>query len=310
MVGNDSTQIWGDDVLELGIRVGSTTHQFILAVDGRKTDNGNPIASLLVVTRTVPGGWTLEVAVPATALGLTQLKTDQQYPFTFALWDDDLFTYPGQTHMIWRGTDTYTYGPDWGALGAQPHGLRLPNRRDPDTHRHRNANEHRDGDIDANGFGYAHANPHQHGHADADTDCERHTHIDAYSHGYAFANTHRNRYAFGDAPPTTGAIAGTAWLDADGDGTRSADEFGLVDVRIELLQDGKISDTDTTGGDGSYRFTPLAPGTYTVREVQPPWLRFSTTPNEVTVDVRAGRVAVVDFGDWNGRAAWLPLILR
>ena len=47
-----------------------------------------------------------------------------------------------------------------------------------------------------------------------------------------------------------------------------------------------------------------------MREVQPSWLHFSTTPNDVTVTLVAGRIAVVDFGDWNGRAAWLPLILR
>ena len=57
LVGNNSPQIWGDDVLELGIRVGSTTHQFTLAVDGRTTDNGNPITGLTYVTRTVPAGW-------------------------------------------------------------------------------------------------------------------------------------------------------------------------------------------------------------------------------------------------------------
>ena len=50
LVGNNSTQIWGDDVIELAIRVpaDSQTHQFTLAVDGRKTDNGNPITSLTV----------------------------------------------------------------------------------------------------------------------------------------------------------------------------------------------------------------------------------------------------------------------
>ena len=78
-------------------------------MDGRVTDNGNPISSLTVVTRTVPGGWTLEVAIPASALGLPGFAADQQYPFTFGLWDDDLLTYPGQTHMIWRGDSTYTY---------------------------------------------------------------------------------------------------------------------------------------------------------------------------------------------------------
>jgi hypothetical protein len=118
LVGHNSTQIWGDDVIELAIRVPQTgrTHQFTLALDGRTTDNGNPIASLTFLTRTIAGGWALEVAIPATALGLSAFAANQQYPFTFGLWDDDLFTYPGQTHMIWRGTSTNVYQPEWGAL--------------------------------------------------------------------------------------------------------------------------------------------------------------------------------------------------
>ena len=79
-MGNNSPQIWGDDVLELGIRVGSTTHQFTLAVDGRTTDNGNPITGLTYVTRTVPAGWTFEVVVPATALGLTSSRPASNTP--------------------------------------------------------------------------------------------------------------------------------------------------------------------------------------------------------------------------------------
>ena len=119
LIGNNSPQIWGDDVLELAIHVpqNSQTHQFTLAVDGRVTDNGNPIASMTFITRTIPGGWSLEVAVPVAALGLTStLAADQQYPFNFALWDDDLFTYPGQTHMFWQSNMTSAYKPDWGAL--------------------------------------------------------------------------------------------------------------------------------------------------------------------------------------------------
>lgn len=64
----------------------------------------------------MPGGWTLEIAVPVAALGLTKLQAGQSYPFTFGLWDDDLFTYPGQTHRIWQGASTSTYAADWGAL--------------------------------------------------------------------------------------------------------------------------------------------------------------------------------------------------
>ena len=116
LVGSDSPQIWGDDSIELSVRAGNTTHQFTVAVDGRQADRGVPITSLTVSTRTVTGGWTLEVAVPAAALGLAQFTAGGQYPFTFGLWDDDLRTYPGQTHMIWQGSDTYTYASDWGAL--------------------------------------------------------------------------------------------------------------------------------------------------------------------------------------------------
>jgi hypothetical protein len=115
LVGNNSSQIWGDDAIELGIRVGSTTHQFTIAVDRRQANQGNPITSLTVATKTVTGGWSLEVAIPPGAVGLAQFD-QQSYPFTFGLWDDDLFTYPGQTHMIWQGTSTNAYGSDWGTL--------------------------------------------------------------------------------------------------------------------------------------------------------------------------------------------------
>ena len=117
LVGDDTLdRIWGDDVIELSLHVGGVNHMFTLAVDGRKTDQGVPITSLTYFTRTVPGGWTLEVAIPPAALGLSALTAGQQYPFTFALWDDDLRTFPGQTHMFWQGTSTNAYQPEWGVL--------------------------------------------------------------------------------------------------------------------------------------------------------------------------------------------------
>jgi hypothetical protein len=47
-----------------------------------------------------------------------------------------------------------------------------------------------------------------------------------------------------------------------------------------------------------------------LRERQPDWLRWSTTPNEKTIALAAGETRTVDFGDWNGRSTYLPLILR
>lgn len=116
VVGNNSPQIWGDDALELGIRAGSVTHQFTVSADGRQADQGSPITSLMLVTRTSGDGWSLELAIPPAALGLTQFSAETSYAFTFGLWDDDTFSYPGQTHLIWQGTSTNTYSPDWGTL--------------------------------------------------------------------------------------------------------------------------------------------------------------------------------------------------
>ena len=118
LVGNNSAKPWNDDAIELSIHVPATgqTHQFTIGLDGRQYDNGNAISSLTVVTRTVPGGWTLETVIPAWVLGLDALAAGQDYPFTFGLWDDDMRGFPAQTHMIWRGTDTGTYQPAWGTL--------------------------------------------------------------------------------------------------------------------------------------------------------------------------------------------------
>ena len=68
------------------------------------------------MTHTIPGGWTFEAAIPPTVLGLSVFAADQQYPFTFALWDDDPRTYPGQTHLFWQSNTVNGYLPDWGML--------------------------------------------------------------------------------------------------------------------------------------------------------------------------------------------------
>ena len=109
------------DSIEFGIHVPGKgqTHQFTVALDGRQTHlvNGTPVVTAMTVaTRTIPGGWTLEAAIPATALGLTTLANGQQYPFTFGLWDNDRLTAPGQTHMLWMSDASDALKPDWGVL--------------------------------------------------------------------------------------------------------------------------------------------------------------------------------------------------
>ncbi len=72
-------------------------------------------------------------------------------------------------------------------------------------------------------------------------------------------------------------------------------------IVITLLRDDRFSGEQTTLGDSSDRLPGRAPGSYTVSEAQPTRLRFSTTPNEVTVALGAGETHTVNFGDWNGR---------
>lgn len=126
IVGNNSSQIWGDDAFEFGIRSSDTTHQFTIAADGRQADRGSAISTLTVMTRTVSGGWSLEVALPVAALGLTKLQSGDEFAFTWALWDDDLFTYPGQTHMFWQGNSTSISGADWGILSLSTDTYSIP----------------------------------------------------------------------------------------------------------------------------------------------------------------------------------------
>ncbi|HEY66263.1 MAG TPA: hypothetical protein G4O02_17060 [Caldilineae bacterium] len=253
LIGNDSIFVWQDDALELGIHIpADRSHQFTLALDGRQADQGSAISSLTVVTSAVTGGWSLEVAIPIDALGSGPLATDQWYPFTFALKDDDVGNDSStQTTLIWQGDSTYSVQPNWGILRltGQVYDFPTPTPTATPT-----------------------PTP--------------------------------------TATPIPGSISGTVWFDRNGDGVRDPGEPGLVDVTIRLFAGNTQIASTTTLGDGSYQFPSLPPGTYRVQEQNPPWLRFSSTPDEVLVVLSARQDVTVNFGDWNGRPVWMPMILR
>jgi fimbrial isopeptide formation D2 family protein/uncharacterized repeat protein (TIGR01451 family) len=70
------------------------------------------------------------------------------------------------------------------------------------------------------------------------------------------------------------------WEDRNGNGIQDAGEPGIDDVLVELLdQNGDLLTTTTTIGGGSYMFTNLDPGTYSVRFNLPDGFVF-TFPNE------------------------------
>nr|AAU82998.1 fibrinogen-binding protein-like [uncultured archaeon GZfos1D1]QNO56998.1 hypothetical protein MGAOFDBH_00016 [Methanosarcinales archaeon ANME-1 ERB7] len=73
------------------------------------------------------------------------------------------------------------------------------------------------------------------------------------------------------------SISGMKFNDLNGNGVKDAGEPGLPDWTINLT--GPVSGTTTTAADGSYAFTNLKPGDYTVSEVlKPGWVQTCPTP--------------------------------
>ncbi|MDH7485670.1 MAG: sugar-binding protein, partial [Anaerolineae bacterium] len=118
----DSADIWRDDGIELGIdglydHIGwrADDHQFTLNLDGRSTDFGKATTAVTAFTRTVSGGWALEVAITAQGLGAGPLTAGKVMGFTFGLHDDD----DGgdwESYLIWEGDSTNNSSAEYGRL--------------------------------------------------------------------------------------------------------------------------------------------------------------------------------------------------
>ena len=66
-------------------------------------------------------------------------------------------------------------------------------------------------------------------------------------------------------PPTTGSIGDFVCNDANNNGIQDGGEAGIDGVTVTLFDtNGNVVATTTTNPDGSYQFTNVAPGTYTV----------------------------------------------
>ncbi len=91
----------------------------------------------------------------------------------------------------------------------------------------------------------------------------------------------------------TGSIAGSVFADANGNDIREPGEPGIPGATIHLSGPGGSFAT-TTASDGSYSFTSLAPGIYTVEEFDPPGF-VSSKPNVRAANLPSGGSATVSF---------------
>ena len=115
------------------------------------------------------------------------------------------------------------------------------------------------------------------------------------------AGQSRTNVDFGYRP--NGSIGDRVWNDTDGDGVQDNGESGINGASVFLLNSGgTIVNADVTSGDGTYGFTNLAAGTYTVRVATQPGFTQTfdldgTLDDEHTLTLNAGQSRTnVDFG--------------
>ncbi len=104
---------------------------------------------------------------------------------------------------------------------------------------------------------------------------------------------------------SVGSISGTKFNDLNGNGTRQSGEPGLANWTITMTNDTGVMITQTTALDGSYNFTNLTDGNYTVGEViQPGWIQTAPAVSKTgsatyKVQISGGNDVVnKDFGNF------------
>lgn len=116
------------------------------------------------------------------------------------------------------------------------------------------------------------------------------------------------RFGNVDTVVPLGDIVGLVWNDANGDGTQSGTEAGLVDWTVFLDDNGNaVADpgepTAITDANGEFAFRALSPGEYKIREVLPAgWSASPGFDDNLSAFVVDGQETYVEFANYTPEA--------
>ncbi|MCD6291402.1 MAG: alpha/beta fold hydrolase [Anaerolineae bacterium] len=108
--------------------------------------------------------------------------------------------------------------------------------------------------------------------------------------------------------PPAGDVSGHVFEDTNHDGVRQPDEPVIADAEVTLKQGGTTVGVDTTGNDGVFGFTGIAPGAYMLTVSVPDG--FWVPVPSVGIQVVGGQTAEWDFACYRRYRLYVPLLWR
>ncbi len=114
--------------------------------------------------------------------------------------------------------------------------------------------------------------------------------------------------ATAEPTPSTGTVSGIVWEDGNANGQMDAGETGLAGAEVSLWQSTTEVTSTVTGESGMFSFVVM-PGAYKIREADPGGY-YSSTPNDLDVQVTAGSTVQADFGDYPAIEMYLPVVTK